>query len=339
MEKKYKINENEYSVEEIHTVLKGMILNFIALNGLNFIKISIDVPDIIVYLKKAEEMCRIVNLDYKKILIYLNEFEKEGVFLRYSNDILLLHKKPNILIQDSAITGSTIVLGTGGFASITSSLLKNTRCELGDDEYMDMFPVSLEIRDSVVIKSFSKEYEGDIKLSINPEINQEFLKNTIGQLKFTVVNTGKQIVNDIKLELIGPIDVIGNTTLKELKPKKTHIFMIGIKASEIGSIPILYKIYYMDKENNKNVFEGECWIKVRDINKEDIGSRILAKEVHIGDVKINHHSTSINGSVVQRSNIGGENENILNICPYCGQELKFLKTPNFCPYCKEQITT
>ena len=29
----------------------------------------------------------------------------------------------------------------------------------------------------------------------------------------------------------------------------------------------------------------------------------------------------------------------ISACPYCGNELKFPKTPRFCPYCKEQILT
>jgi rubrerythrin len=43
-------------------------------------------------------------------------------------------------------------------------------------------------------------------------------------------------------------------------------------------------------------------------------------------------------SVLQNSPVVQEEaEEKLLICPYCGEELNFPKTPKFCPYCREQI--
>jgi len=46
---------------------------------------------------------------------------------------------------------------------------------------------------------------------------------------------------------------------------------------------------------------------------------------------------NIENSVIQRSNIGGKQGSPISICPYCGKELDFPKTPKFCPFCREQI--
>ena len=59
----------------------------------------------------------------------------------------------------------------------------------------------------------------------------------------------------------------------------------------------------------------------------------------IGDDTISKTTnTTVKDSIVQRSNIGQEQaESEISICPYCGKDLKFPKTPRFCPYCREQI--
>lgn len=57
-------------------------------------------------------------------------------------------------------------------------------------------------------------------------------------------------------------------------------------------------------------------------------------KVDIGKID---HSTSISDSVIQRSSVGGQPQKMIQICPYCGEQLNFPKPPKFCPYCKEQI--
>lgn len=314
----YQIGEEIYSIDKINITLKGLILKYIALEGLNFVKISLDNNKLLDYLKeKQNEMCKIINIDIKKILIYFNEFEEEGIFLRYSDDIYLLHKKPHFLILESSIQKSKIVISKDFLQIKNSEVIDSSIGEQNkDDEYIDLIPVSIEIRDSVIQKSFTQQFEGDNRLTITPEISHEYVKNTIGQLEFTVVNTGKQIAKKIRLDLIGPIEVIGKTTLNELKPGKKYIFKIGIKPSEVGKIPIIHKLNCIDPEGNENSYESDCWIKVKEIKSEDIRKKLMS---------------------VQRM-VSNDTENeLINRCPFCGHELVFPKSPKFCPFCREQI--
>jgi len=60
------------------------------------------------------------------------------------------------------------------------------------------------------------------------------------------------------------------------------------------------------------------------------------KEVNVSIDK----SIKISDSVVNSSSIvTGEDaeKDVMNICPYCGKELKFKKQPKFCPFCKEEF--
>ncbi len=60
--------------------------------------------------------------------------------------------------------------------------------------------------------------------------------------------------------------------------------------------------------------------------------------INIGKIGDESRSTNIGeGAIVQRSNIGAEKSEPISICPYCGKDLNFPKTPNFCPYCKERL--
>ena len=70
-------------------------------------------------------------------------------------------------------------------------------------------------------------------------------------------------------------------------------------------------------------------------------SGLKTRELKSGDTyhqKIEDKRIDIRDSVIQRSNIGESSQKQFSICPYCGEDLNFKKTPKFCPYCREEIS-
>jgi tetratricopeptide (TPR) repeat protein len=59
--------------------------------------------------------------------------------------------------------------------------------------------------------------------------------------------------------------------------------------------------------------------------------------IYIQVGKIGDQNTSVKDSVVYKSNLTSGQSDKIQICPYCGKDLNFPKTPRFCPFCKEQI--
>jgi len=78
-------------------------------------------------------------------------------------------------------------------------------------------------------------------------------------------------------------------------------------------------------------------IPKKDTPNPETSRPISQPAINIQVGKIGDDRVSVKDSVVQRSSIDTHSRKSISICPYCGEELNFPKTPKFCPYCREKI--
>jgi predicted RNA-binding Zn-ribbon protein involved in translation (DUF1610 family) len=88
-------------------------------------------------------------------------------------------------------------------------------------------------------------------------------------------------------------------------------------------------------EDSAKLYESlEMWEEAGRVRRRAKEQTAPQTSINIGEID---KSTNISDSIIQRSQIGSENEKTGLKCPSCGEEINLTKPPKLCPYCGEKL--
>ena len=73
--------------------------------------------------------------------------------------------------------------------------------------------------------------------------------------------------------------------------------------------------------------------------KENTDNAIIINGPVHSDVLGNHATKATDNVVMQKGHVTPESVKPFSVCPHCGEQLNFSRTPKFCPYCSEKLVT
>jgi len=248
------------------------------------------------------------------------------------------------------ISGALYLLGEGGKVSNIITALEDS------DEYLRKFAAQIlgdcEIRQAIgaLSKRLEIELDPEVKESISVALKKvkicsiQITFNSPDSLRVgewgiipvTLYNQGDIVINDICLGVRGPVEFV-EITLNSIRPHETKSANISIKPKELGHVPVVFEYKYKDEDGNQKSEYVPSTLQVKNVNdsKASTNHQVI---VHGNYEVVESGGIKATDSVVTAKTTIGEQDSIpFTICPYCGKELKLLKTPNFCPYCRERL--
>ena len=111
-----------------------------------------------------------------------------------------------------------------------------------------------------------------------------------------VVNKSTIDIMDVDLKFKGPLEIHGHPRIPLLRAGQTEQIKIGLKANELGRIPVTIVATFESLHKKKFTHENMDWINVIEMPKGP------QTQINIGTID---HSTNIQDSVINRSNISG----------------------------------
>jgi hypothetical protein len=157
-----------------------------------------------------------------------------------------------------------------------------------------------------------------------------------GNIPVTFFNQGDVVVNDICLNVRGPVDCV-EKTLNSIMPHETENTNISIKPKELGHVPVVFEYKYKDEDGSQKSesLQSTLQVKIAIESKTSTNPQVIVhgnyEVVESGGIK------AMDSVVTNKMNAGNQESIPFTICPYCGKKLKLPKTPNFCPYCEEKL--
>jgi len=248
------------------------------------------------------------------------------------------------------ISGALYLLGEDGKVSDIVTVLEDS-----DEDFRNLAIQILgdcEIRQSV--EALSKRLEIELDPEVKESISVALKKIKICSIQITfnspdslrvgewgiipviLSNQGDIVINDICLGVRGPVDFV-EKTLNSIRPHETKSANISIKPKELGHVPVVFEYKYKDEDGNQKSEYVQSTLQVKNVNdsKASTNHQVI---VHGNYEVVESGGIKATDSVVTTKTTVGEQDSIpFTICPYCGKELKLLKTPNFCPYCRERL--
>jgi HEAT repeat protein len=164
------------------------------------------------------------------------------------------------------------------------------------------------VTDSIPVHPESVEINGhyyesindDTTILVNIKSSKGFKVGLWEKLDVKIQNMSEDIFKDIKIELFGPVETNGNKIIYILNGNGSQIdIVIGLKPKEPGDVPIRFEVVFSNQKGKLFKLKKEAFISVAKEN-ETISMGQLPV-INIGHID---KSTNINGSVIQRSNIG-----------------------------------
>lgn len=171
-------------------------------------------------------------------------------------------------------------------------------------------PESLEINDQ-----YHESINDDTKILVNITSSKGFKVGLWEKLDVKIQNMSEDIFKDIKIELFGPVETNGNKIIHILNGNGSQTdIVIGLKPKEPGDVPIRFEVVFSNQKGKFFKLKKEAFISVAKENEA----------ISMGQLQvIIDKSTNINGSVIQRSNIGTSERTCSNCKKVVGTSEKF----------------
>ncbi len=133
-------------------------------------------------------------------------------------------------------------------------------------------------------------------------IEEELPYKRWGMIRLKVENHSEVDLYNIKVDVKGPVEVSPIDTIHHIPAGESEELEIGMKAPDAGRVPAHLTAIYYDRNRHEYRHSRQDWISVKKPDKAAAGTNINIGS--IGEI-ISDHSTKIQDSVIQRSNIGG----------------------------------
>jgi hypothetical protein len=105
---------------------------------------------------------------------------------------------------------------------------------------------------------------GTTALKVSQVMSERLVANVWNVAEVTVKNVGMTDVKDLSIQFTPPIQVLGTTTLSNLKPREKKKFELSIKSTEIGKFPVRVVVTCKDEHKRQRTFESDkdFWVEV-----------------------------------------------------------------------------
>ena len=134
-------------------------------------------------------------------------------------------------------------------------------------------------------------------------IEEELPYKRWGMIRLKVENHSEVDLYNIKVNVNGPVEVSPIDTIHHIPAGESQELEIGMKAPEAGRVPAHLSAIYYDLNRREYKHSRQDWISVKKPEK----AAASGTQINIGSIGdiVSDHSTKIQDSVIQRSNIGG----------------------------------
>ncbi len=139
-----------------------------------------------------------------------------------------------------------------------------------------------------------------------PEVHLDIIEEELpykrwGQIQLLIENRSDVDIHNVVVEIKGPVEVSPIDKVRHISSGDSHVLNIGMKVPEAGRVPAYITATYNDPHNREFSNSRQDWVTVTKPQKQ------AGTQVNIGSIGniVSDNSTTIQDSVVQRSNIGG----------------------------------
>jgi ribosomal protein L37AE/L43A len=136
------------------------------------------------------------------------------------------------------------------------------------------------------------------ELDIDIVAEEDIHINNWDEFVLVVVNKSNMDIMDVDLKFKGPLEIHGHPRIPLLRAGQTERMKIGLKANELGRIPITIVATFENLHKKKFSHQNMDWINVIEMPKGPETQQVI----NIGKID---HSTNISDSVMNRSTVGG----------------------------------